>query len=453
MPFAWSIFSVFEPSASPHVPSASDKDVVQLPLFRQDTSKLSDEALLKFLADLREKPEKMPEKLSKLAVIPGEMTIAIRHFKQQEHQQQLRCLDPSLVPLAPFPPPQKEESSSSSSSSTSLPSLSLETQEFSCSSSFLNFVTPFSSYQNHIYVYPRELKYDVQKAFPRARNITVTCQVRDSDEPGALPLRCIYGRPGPAFDHSSSPAYCAFVTSASTNVLHHDDTPEFYDEIKIRLPANLHHKHHLLFTFYHVSCEGQKKTMSLKRADSVVGQAWLPLLNPGRLGGVVRGQHQLQVAVKLPEGGGYLAQTRHQQQKQQQAVLAAKMPQHPPSTALSRKGSGHGGQIYAVNGPNVNGASGGRTGASQNTPPALTHSQSALPLSNGNAPSAAEAGDGSNNNVTANNNPDMKGVFYSFTEAFDKPEKLNSTPINWVEAKPLFRVSVTWASTVYRFEA
>ena len=87
------------------------------------------------------------------------------------------------------------------------------------------------------------------------------------------------------------------------------------------------------------------------------------------------------------------------------------------------------------------------SGSARNTPPAMTHSQSALPLmSNGNAPSVSAA-----NNVNGAN-ADMKGVFYSFTEAFDKPEKLNSTPIVWVDpAKPLFRVSVTWASTVYRY--
>ena len=72
----------------------------------------------------------------------------------------------------------------------------------------------------------------------------------------------------------------------------------------------------------------------------------------------------------------------------------------------------------------------------------MTHSKSAVPLSNGNAPLAA-----ANNN----NSADMKGVFYSFTEAFDKPEKFSATPIVWVDPKPLFRVGVTWASTVYRY--
>lgn len=32
-------------------------------------------------------------------------------------------------------------------------------------------------------------------------------------------------------------------------------TPEFYEEVKIELPAKLTDKHHLLFTFYQISCQ------------------------------------------------------------------------------------------------------------------------------------------------------------------------------------------------------
>ena len=35
-------------------------------------------------------------------------------------------------------------------------------------------------------------------------------------------------------------------------------TPEFYDEIKIELPPKLTDKHHLLFSFYHISCKKPK---------------------------------------------------------------------------------------------------------------------------------------------------------------------------------------------------
>lgn len=31
--------------------------------------------------------------------------------------------------------------------------------------------------------------------------------------------------------------------------------PNFYDEIKMSLPSNIGDQHHLLFTFYHISCQ------------------------------------------------------------------------------------------------------------------------------------------------------------------------------------------------------
>ena len=45
--------------------------------------------------------------------------------------------------------------------------------------------------------------------------------------------------------------------------------PDFYDEIKIKLPANMKDCHHLLFTFYHVSC--QKKIEQAAPVETIVG--------------------------------------------------------------------------------------------------------------------------------------------------------------------------------------
>jgi len=53
------------------------------------------------------------------------------------------------------------------------------------------------------------------------------------------------------FGKSSSPRY---VREVFTAVSYHQRCPSFYDEIKIKLPADLDDRHHLLFTFYHVSC-------------------------------------------------------------------------------------------------------------------------------------------------------------------------------------------------------
>lgn len=35
-------------------------------------------------------------------------------------------------------------------------------------------------------------------------------------------------------------------------------SPDFYEEVKIKVPAKLTETHHLLFTFYHISCQVKK---------------------------------------------------------------------------------------------------------------------------------------------------------------------------------------------------
>lgn len=36
-------------------------------------------------------------------------------------------------------------------------------------------------------------------------------------------------------------------------------------QVKIELPVHVHDKHHILFTFYHISCESSSKASSKKR--------------------------------------------------------------------------------------------------------------------------------------------------------------------------------------------
>jgi dedicator of cytokinesis protein 6/7/8 len=74
-------------------------------------------------------------------------------------------------------------------------------------------------------------------------------------------------------------------------------TPSFYDEIKIRLPAKLNDNHHLLFTFYHISCQRKGAEQVLTQLETVVGYTWLPLLRDGRL---LTGEFCLPVSVEKP---------------------------------------------------------------------------------------------------------------------------------------------------------
>lgn len=47
-------------------------------------------------------------------------------------------------------------------------------------------------------------------------------------------------------------------------------------QIKIELPIHLHQKHHLLFTFYHVSCEIKGKGTTKKQDTVETPGMWIP---------------------------------------------------------------------------------------------------------------------------------------------------------------------------------
>lgn len=151
---------------------------------------------------------------------------------------------------------------------------------------------PYTTYINHLYFHPKNLKFDTQKTFAKARNIACCVEIRDSDDESALPLKIIYGPLG-----SSS----LFVSSATTTVLHHNTSPDFMDEVKISLPTHVHEKHHLVFTFYHVACDLNAKPTSKKGVgvETVVGYAWFPLLINGRIN---VGEHNIKAASNLPSG-------------------------------------------------------------------------------------------------------------------------------------------------------
>lgn len=101
--------------------------------------------------------------------------------------------------------------------------------------------------------------------------------------------QCIYGHPE---------GEKIFVSQITCSVLHHNTSPTWYEEIKIKLPTNLTPQHHLLFSFTHVSCDIKKKEPS-NSAVSSVGYAWLVLLNKGKLN---IEEQSLAVAASLPVG-------------------------------------------------------------------------------------------------------------------------------------------------------
>ncbi|XP_055002227.1 dedicator of cytokinesis protein 9 isoform X14 [Sorex araneus] len=262
MPFAWAARTLFK-DASGNL----DKNARFSALYKQDSNKLSNEDMLKFLADFRK-----PEKMAKLPVILGNLDITIDNVSLDFPNH----VNSSYIPTKQFEACVKTP-------------ITVEVEEFvPC---IPRHTQPHSIYSNHLYVYPKYLKYDSQKAFAKARNIAVCIEFKDSDEEDAQPLKCIYGRPGGP----------VFTRSALAAVLHHHQNPEFYDEIKIELPTQLHEKHHLLFTFFHVSCDSSNKGSTKKKdvVETQVGYSWLPLLKDGR---VVTSEQHTPVSANLPAG-------------------------------------------------------------------------------------------------------------------------------------------------------
>ncbi|XP_046699682.1 dedicator of cytokinesis protein 9 isoform X1 [Silurus meridionalis] len=262
MPFAWAARPLFKDTSG-----ALDKSARFSAIYRQDSNKLSNEDMFKLLADFRK-----PEKMAKLPVILGNLDVTIDSVAPDLPNS----ITSSYIPVRLF-------------ESSNWNGVLFEVEEFvPC---IAKHSQPFAIYNNHLYVYPRHLKYDSQKTFAKARNIAVYVEFRDSDEEDALPLKCIYGRPGGSL----------FTKNAVALVLHHQQNPEFYDEVKIELPTQLNEKHHLLFTFYHISCDTNSKASTKKReqVEIQVGYAWLPLLRDGR---VIMNEQNISVAANLPAG-------------------------------------------------------------------------------------------------------------------------------------------------------
>ncbi|XP_068567124.1 dedicator of cytokinesis protein 10 isoform X6 [Cebidichthys violaceus] len=265
MPFAWSVRSVFKDNHG-----ALDRESRFSPLFKQESNKISTDDLIKLVSEYRR-----AEKTSKLQTIPGALEIAVDHVPL-EHPN---CVTSSCVPVKPFEELIKHQPT-------------VEVEEFVQDTT--KFTQPHRVYRNHIYVYPKHLKYDSQKSFAKARNLSVNVEFRCSDEEVAKPLKCIYGKPGGP----------VLTTAACSTVLHHSQNPDFYDEVKIELPTQLHEKHHLLFSFYHVTCDINAKTNAKRKEtlETPVGYSWLPLLKEGRLSSQ---EFSIPISCNLPPG--YLA--------------------------------------------------------------------------------------------------------------------------------------------------
>uniref|UniRef100_A0A670ZWZ7 Dedicator of cytokinesis protein 7 n=1 Tax=Pseudonaja textilis TaxID=8673 RepID=A0A670ZWZ7_PSETE len=222
--------------------------------FKQEGDRLSDEDLYKFLADMK-RPSSV---LRRLRPITAQLKIDISPAPENPHY----CLTPELLQVKLYPDSRVRPTR--------------EILEFPARDVYI----PNTTYRNLLYVYPQSLNFANRQG--SARNITVKVQFMFGEDPSnAMPV--IFGK-----------SSCAeFSKEAYTAVVYHNRSPDFHEEIKIKLPATLTDHHHLLFTFYHVSCQ-QKQNTPL---ETPVGYTWIPMLQNGRL---KTGQFCLPVSLEKP---------------------------------------------------------------------------------------------------------------------------------------------------------
>lgn len=209
--------------------------------FKHESDKLKEDDLFKFLLDLK-RPTSV---VKKLRCIPAKLRLDVSPCPVNFPY----CLTPDLHRLKPYPDQRGRPSR--------------EIKEFPPKEIY----SPNLTYCNLMYVYPLNVNFTNRPG--HARNIAVKVQLLCGEEASSV-LPVIFGK-----------SNCAdFTSEAYTTVIYHNKYPDFYDEIKIKLPAKITEKHHLLFTFYHVSCQ---KKQDLTPIETVIGHTWMPLLQNGHL--------------------------------------------------------------------------------------------------------------------------------------------------------------------------
>uniref|UniRef100_A0A8R1HXF8 Uncharacterized protein n=1 Tax=Caenorhabditis japonica TaxID=281687 RepID=A0A8R1HXF8_CAEJA len=245
--------------------SRSGADALQL--FRCEPNRYSDSDLQKCLVDFTR-----IEKQSKVCVPSGSVTVSVN--TRAKLVDYLNRVNPSLYPLNPW----KQEVA------TTPPVFQLQTFGDQPSQ-------PHTSLTNLLYIYPLGLKYDSQKAFSKARNISCTVRFVRGEE--SIPEKAMVDRMSAAGPYTISSA-CA--------VQHHQQNPVFGDEMKAQLPLNLTTSDHLLFSFSHISVAGNTSVKTPESTETPIGHAWLPLVwKKDRL--VLESDEQefaLPVAIDLP---------------------------------------------------------------------------------------------------------------------------------------------------------
>ncbi|KAM4677332.1 dedicator of cytokinesis protein 6 isoform 2-T2 [Discoglossus pictus] len=222
--------------------------------FKQEGDRLSDDDLYKFLADMR----RPSSALRRLRPVTAQLKIDVSPAPENPQF----CLSPELRHVKPYPDPRVRPTK--------------EVLEFSPREVY----APHTSYRNLLFVYPRSLNFSSRQG--SMRNITVKIQYMAGEDPNQV-MPVIFGK-----------SSCSeFSSEGNTAVVYHNKSPEFYEEFKMKIPGNVTENHHLLFTFYHVSCR-QNQSPPL---ETPAGYTWIPLMQHGRLR---TGSFSLPVSMEKP---------------------------------------------------------------------------------------------------------------------------------------------------------
>uniref|UniRef100_A0A915L4Y3 C2 DOCK-type domain-containing protein n=1 Tax=Romanomermis culicivorax TaxID=13658 RepID=A0A915L4Y3_ROMCU len=236
--------------------------------FRQESDKLSDDDLYKYLNEIR-KPASLAKKLK---CIPGTLKFDISPYNEDLVEN---CVSPELLRLTPF----REDDFNITKDVLEFPSKEI--------------YAPNYGYRNLLYVYPKSVNFNSKPG--SARNISVKVQLMQG---ASESLTAIFGK-----SSCRSKSDCYY-----TSVNYHNKAPQFHDEIKMQLPLDLNDTHHLLFTFYHISCKPKSALSTENQSmnlETPIGYAWLPLHSINEL---PSGEYNLPVALdSLPPCYFYLS--------------------------------------------------------------------------------------------------------------------------------------------------
>lgn len=197
--------------------------------FKQESDKLKDDDLYKSLQELK-KPTLV---LKKLKCIPATLKLEISPCPIEVKN----CLTTELARLHPYVDEKTRPVK--------------EILEFPIK----DVLVPHYTYRNLLFVSAKELNFSNRAG--SARNLAVRIQLMSGEDEKSA-LYNIFGKS--SCPEMTNETYCA--------ITYHSKNPSFYDEVKIKLPASLGDNHHLLFTFYHISCQ---KKMDQNTIDTPVG--------------------------------------------------------------------------------------------------------------------------------------------------------------------------------------